>query len=249
MAIFGCAIVLVLPSLGQWLRPVFQTLWNHDLALNTLRFSLSFAILLVPTTAMGLTLPVLINDPILRGQEFGRAMGNLYGFNTLGAVAGALLGEGILVRAFGLHGTALIAGALNCAAALLAWFVAQSERPVIEERSSVRPEFKIDYAAPWKLLFVTLGTGAVLLCLEVVWFRFLRLYVASSSTAFAIMLAVVLAGIGLGGIASAIWHAVYGSKLLEAVSEGAASHPTVAFITHLLPQSLFPHYQYNALRP
>src|SRR5438045_839362 len=107
VAIFGCAIVLVLPSLGQWLRPVFQTLWNHDLALNTLRFSLSFAILLVPTTAMGLTLPVLINDPILRGQEFGRAVGNLYGFNTLGAVAGALLGEGILVRAFGLHGTAL----------------------------------------------------------------------------------------------------------------------------------------------
>ena len=40
------------------------------------------------------------------------------------------------------------------------------------------------------------GAGAVLLGLEVVWFRFLRLYIASTSAAFSIMLAVVLAGIG-----------------------------------------------------
>src|SRR6185503_7932613 len=38
--------------------------------------------------------------------------------------------------------------------------------------------------------------------LEVIWFRFLRLYVASSATAFSVMLAVVLAGIGLGGVFS-----------------------------------------------
>src|SRR5207253_8304330 len=38
--------------------------------------------------------------------------------------------------------------------------------------------------------------------LEVIWFRFIRLYVASSSTAFCTMLAVVLAGIGLGGLAA-----------------------------------------------
>jgi spermidine synthase len=37
-------------------------------------------------------------------------------------------------------------------------------------------------------------------------FRFLRLYVVSSPTAFAVMLAVVLAGIGLGGIAAGVIH-------------------------------------------
>jgi MFS family permease len=49
---------------------------------------------------------------------------------------------------------------------------------------------------------VSFGSGFILLSLEVVWFRFLRLYVASSSTSFAVMLAVVLAGIGLGGVAA-----------------------------------------------
>lgn len=48
------------------------------------------------------------------------------------------------------------------------------------------------------------GAGALLLGLEVVWFRFLRLYVASTSSAFSIMLAVVLAGIGLGSIVASL---------------------------------------------
>src|SRR5438477_750269 len=52
------------------------------------------------------------------------------------------------------------------------------------------------------MLFISFGTGCILLSLEVIWFRFLRLYVVSTPTAFAIMLAIVLAGIGLGGIAA-----------------------------------------------
>ncbi len=48
------------------------------------------------------------------------------------------------------------------------------------------------------------GAGTMLLGLEVIWFRFLRLYVASTSIAFSMMLAVVLAGIGLGSIVSSL---------------------------------------------
>src|SRR5207247_10227217 len=62
------------------------------------------------------------------------------------------------------------------------------------------------YRAPWRLLLVSFVTGCILLCLEVVWFRFLRLYIASSPTTFAIMLAVVLAGIGFGGIVAGVIH-------------------------------------------
>src|SRR5207247_11226092 len=58
----------------------------------------------------------------------------------------------------------------------------------------------------WRLLLVSFGTGCLLLCLEVAWFRFLPLYVASSPTAFAIMLAVVLAGIGFGSIVAGAIH-------------------------------------------
>ena len=65
---------------------------------------------------MGLTLPVIIEDPLLRETEFGRAIGFLYGSNTLGAMFGAILGEAYLIGAFGLYGTSLAAGrsGLHC---------------------------------------------------------------------------------------------------------------------------------------
>src|SRR6059058_3240933 len=93
VAFFGCTIVFGLPMLGDWMRPVWQTLWNFQPTLLGLRFIVSFLILLVPTTAMGLTLPVVVQDPVLRQANFGRLIGFLYGSNTLGAVVGALVGE------------------------------------------------------------------------------------------------------------------------------------------------------------
>ena len=205
VAVFGCTIVFALPILGELLRPLFQALWSHQTVLLALRILFSFAILLIPTTAMGLTLPVVLEDRYLANAHFGRAIGVLYGFNTLGAVAGALIGELLLVKAFGLFGTSLVAGGLNCVAAIVALLIATGDGKLAasptEERPP-RPRLGFDYQFPWRLLIVSFGAGCILLALEVVWFRFLRLYVASSATAFSVMLATVLAGIGIGGVAS-----------------------------------------------
>src|SRR6266568_8759094 len=208
VAVLGCTIVFGLPLLGGWLRPVWQTLWEYQPMLLGLRFMLSFVILLVPTTAMGLTLPVLMEDPILRRASFGRAIGFLYGANTLGAVAGAVVGEAYLIEAFGLRGTGLAAGLASCIAAAIALVVARREgdtTALIPERTFPL-RLDVRYRPPWRLLFTSFGTGSILLCLEVVWFRFLRLYLASSSTTFAVMLAVVLAGIGVGSIVAGAIH-------------------------------------------
>jgi spermidine synthase len=205
VALFGCTLVFSIPLLGEWMRPVFQALWNHQQILNVIRFALSFLILLIPTTAMGLTLPVLIEDPLLKRQEFGRGLGFLYGGNTLGAMAGALLGETYLVQRFGLLGTAWTAAGVGCAAAAIAWTSAGAD-PASTTKAGVRLRLRISLEGkpPWRLLFVSMGAGAVLLGLEVIWVRFLRLYVASTSLAFSVMLAVVLAGIGLGSITGSL---------------------------------------------
>ena len=222
VAFFGCTIVFVLPMLGDLLRPVWQTLWNYQPTLLGLRFVVSFVILLVPTTAMGLTLPVMIEDPALRQTNFGRAIGFLYGSNTLGAMAGAVLGEACLIRALGIYGTSMAAGSVVCIAAAIAFLVARSDDGAAAEgvrggvstfenggmspHSKFPLRFDASYRPPWRLLLVSFGTGCVFLALEVIWFRFLRLYVASSMTAFAVMLAVVLAGIGFGGIVAGAIH-------------------------------------------
>ena len=58
------------------------------------------------------------------------------------------------------------------------------------------------------MLLAGFFSGAILLALEVVWFRFLILFVNAHSLAFAVMLAVVLAGIGIGGILASLWFRV-----------------------------------------
>src|SRR5215471_13225221 len=125
VAFLGCTIVFALPAIGDLLRPLWQTLWNYQPTLLGLRFVLSFLILLLPTTVMGLTLPVIIEDRVLRETEFGRAIGFLYGANTLGAMLGAVLGETYLIGAIGLYGTSLAAGAVVCVAAAIALAVAK----------------------------------------------------------------------------------------------------------------------------
>ena len=215
VAVLGCTIVFGLPVVGDLMRPVWQMLWSYQPTLLGLRFVFSFLVLLLPTTAMGLTLPVVLEDPLLRETEFGRTIGFLYGSNTLGAMLGAILGEAYLIGAFGLYGTSLAAGVAVCIAAAIALVVAKF-RPAryiadfkgteARKHSKLPLSFDASYRPPWRLLLVSFGTGLVLLALEVIWFRFLRLYVASSPTAFAIMLAVVLAGIGFGGVAAGAIH-------------------------------------------
>jgi spermidine synthase len=208
VAFLGCTIVFGLPVLGDVLRPLWQILWNYQPTLLALRFVVSFLILLLPTTAMGLTLPVIIEDPLLRQTEFGRAIGFFYGSNTLGAMLGAVLGEAYLIGAFGLYGTAVTAGATLCIAAAIALSVAKLGAARYAGLKITDPaphskfplSFDASYRPPWGMLFVSFGTGSIFLALEVIWFRFLRLYVASSATAFAIMLAIVLAGIAIGGL-------------------------------------------------
>src|SRR5438045_3392270 len=107
IAIFGSTLVFAIPHLGEWMRPLFQVLWDHQQFLNVLRFGVSLCVLLIPTTAMGLTLPILLADPLFQDRDFGQNVGTLYGFNTLGAVAGALAGELVLIQFCGLLGTGL----------------------------------------------------------------------------------------------------------------------------------------------
>jgi len=205
VAVFGCTIVFTLPTIGEILHPLFQMLWSHQTVLLALRILISFVILLIPTTAMGLTLPAVLEDPVLAKTGFGRTVGLLYGFNTIGAVVGALIGEFLLIKVFGLWGTSLVAGALNCVAAAVAMIFLTKRGKLTAsptEESPRRLRLELNYRLPWRLLIASFGAGLLLLSLEVVWFRFLRLYIASSASAFSLMLAVVLAGIGVGGAIS-----------------------------------------------
>src|SRR5262249_2715252 len=110
----SCALTPVL----VWLASLIY-LGLHR-ALNTsfttfgcIQFGLLFALLLVPTTLMGGTLPLLSQALAGREGEIGRRVGILYAANTFGAVFGTLVAGYGLLPALGNRGTLWTAAAAN----------------------------------------------------------------------------------------------------------------------------------------
>jgi spermidine synthase len=81
-------------------------------------FALSSAIMLVPTTLMGATFPV-VSRRITKGmEEMGRKVGDAYSMNTLGAIGGSLLAGFVLVPALGIKWASFTGAILNLSVGL-----------------------------------------------------------------------------------------------------------------------------------
>ncbi len=192
-------VVLALPRLSIALGPVLSAIADKSWLLNTVRLGSAFALLVLPTTAMGATLPLLTEALSRANPNFGANLGRLYGWNTLGAMLGALGAEAVLVPFVGVASAGLVAMSLNLLAGVFALRLASVEAPAPTSAAGPRRRFSMRV---YRYLVVGLLSGAVMLALEVVWFRFLLLTYTGTGLAFALMLAVVLAGIGLGGLAA-----------------------------------------------
>jgi len=225
IGLVGAVLVWVLPLLTEVLADVFGTLRERPWLLNAVRFPLAFGLMVVPATAMGATLPVLVKAAFGEGRSggpgFGRLLGLLYGWNTLGAVAGALLGEALLIGALGIRGSALVAAALDAVAAGGALLLARALEPARTAPPARVPRVPLG-GRSLRLLLAAFLAGGAFLALEVVWFRFLSLFVYGTSLVFAVLLAVVLAGISGGGLLAA--------RLLRARTRAAPYLPALALL-------------------
>jgi len=85
--------------------------------------AVNFGLLLIPTTLMGATLPILVTHVVRRYQNLGVSIGVLYFANTLGAALGAGVTGFVALYYFKLTSTIHIAAALNLMISAAAWFV------------------------------------------------------------------------------------------------------------------------------
>ena len=108
---------LAVPFALKAIEPIYLSIANvlegQFLAFNFARATLAVLVLLVPTTLMGATLPLLVSHATARSHNVGRSVGMLYFANTLGAAAGAFAAGMVLLGMFGLAGTVNGAAVLN----------------------------------------------------------------------------------------------------------------------------------------
>jgi MFS family permease len=74
---------------------------------------ITFLVLLVPTFAMGATLPILVTELTERSGNVGGAIGQLYFINTMGAAVGSLAAAYVILPLVGLGGLTNVAATLN----------------------------------------------------------------------------------------------------------------------------------------
>ncbi len=110
---------LIAPMLFETATPLYRYIWQNyhvaPLPFGVLRFCAALVILLVPTTCMGATLPLLSKYVADRLEYIGKKIGTLYAANTLGAVGGAAVAGLYLLPVFGLNRTIFIAAVINFA--------------------------------------------------------------------------------------------------------------------------------------
>ncbi len=202
IALSGLSIVFLLAKLPMLLAPLFQLFSNQTFLTNSLRAMMAFLMMVVPTTAMGATLPILVKGLFVQKPEFGNILGKLYGMNTFGAMVGIIAAELLLVKHFGIQGAGGFAAFCNLLAALSAWTVSKisAERKTSLSKAKPYNDLFSFSMKEYRLAGASFIAGFSLLALEVIWFRFILLFFFAYSLNFAIMLAVVLTGISLGGL-------------------------------------------------
>lgn len=175
-----------------------------------LKFFCSLLTILLPTTLMGGTLPVMTRLVTRSLGELRERVANLYFVNSAGAVAGCFLADFWWIPALGLEATVLAGAALNLGAGLLALVVhlqgADSWKAAPGETAESAADER--YTAPeWRLAVIGAGvSGFVAMLYEVVWTRMLALSLGSSSHAFSIMLLTFITGIAAGSWVVTRWR-------------------------------------------
>jgi len=242
IGICGILVLFGMPLVDR----VYVAAVGHGFPAMLLRAVVAAACLLPPTVLMGASLPAA--SRWLRATPEGVSwMGLLYGGNTVGAVFGCLLAGFYLLRVYDMATATLVAAAINGAVALIGFGMASRtpHQAGAEEPPATPPAAE---AAPRSgAVYVTIAlSGACALGAEVVWTRLLGLLLGATVYTFSIILAVFLAGLGIGsGVAAALVRGVARPRVAigwcQMLLAGA-----VAWTAYMLANSL-PYWPINPL--
>lgn len=113
ISIFGLLTIPLIQVLPILYFFVYNTLKPSFFLFFFIQLLLSFVIMLVPTTFMGATFPVVAKLNTESMEELGCDVGNVYSVNTIGSILGSLGSGFLLIPLIGVKGATLVAAGLN----------------------------------------------------------------------------------------------------------------------------------------
>jgi predicted membrane-bound spermidine synthase len=194
-AMLYAGIESIVGLFGIFSFSVLETLSQSN-AHAGVRYFLATLFLGVPTTLMGSTLPLITKIYNNRVRDFGLSVSQLYCVNTLGAALGSILASYILISLFGMQVALNAAAILNFSLAAAFFLISNRLRDVRKQTVAVFSAPRITYAKSIRLAVFL--TGFIAIGYEIIWFRFIGIFLKSDAYAFSTVLAVYLSGIAIG---------------------------------------------------
>lgn len=209
-------VALLVPVLMELSTGIYRALagavGESYLLLTVARVLVSGVILLVPTTAMGATLPLLATAFTRHRQTVGGDIAALYGANTLGAFVGCAAAGFLLLPWLGLGGSTLLVASLNLFAGTVALLIARQPLAADTEETEAPAEPAADLteapALGGRLLLALYGlSGFAAMAYQVAWTRALILSLGSSTYSFSLIVSCYIFGLATGSLAMTPWVA------------------------------------------
>ena len=210
IGLFAIAFIGLMRVYPYLFRPLAQLAGENSVYLTVLRIAFAVAAMIIPTTLMGGTLPMLTRFVSHRKGGIARQLSFLYAFNTLGAVTGSLAAGFIMLKEFGVTVSLLVAGTVSISVGMASIVL---QRRIAAPECALAPAIPTSESAPpsnsggpsdltVRLALIGIGiSGFCALGYEVLWTRMLTLVFGTSVYSFTIVLVAFLAGIGLGSYA------------------------------------------------
>jgi spermidine synthase len=198
-ACIGIYALILLPILFRFheILSLFPIQHSFSLLNVMVKFGLVFLLLFLPTAGMGASLPFLIQIFSQSNQELGKKISLLYGINTLGAALGAFATGFLLIPSFGIEISNLIASVVTFFILFFCWLLKKSP---IDLKASKKEKAMQSEAIP-HIPFVLFATGFASLSAEVIWNKYLGIFLGSNIYGISLLLSLFLVGIALGSLA------------------------------------------------
>ena len=126
IAVFGLITFIIIKNLSPIYAWVFNTFHLSFSSFSIAQFIMAFLIMIIPTTLMGATFPLVLKARAHRLDTIGKEAGNVYSINNLGAIAGSLMAGFVLIPLVGVKLTNLFAAGVNLITAVtIIYFVSR----------------------------------------------------------------------------------------------------------------------------
>ena len=212
IALYALAVPLLFSLVDNLYAIIWQNFHPGPFVFSLWRFLLSCVMLLVPTTLMGATLPLLSAALVRSAGQTSTSVTKLYTRNLAGAICGTIVAGFLLLPTFGVRATIYTAAIINIIIGIVTILAdrrseslssieagtppaafTEEALPGIQEAV---PASQLSYAKFW--LCCAFISGFVTISTQVAWTRMLAMIIGSSTYAFSIVVALFLLGLSGG---------------------------------------------------